>query len=136
MPGVSRREVAAAHEITILVVALKEAVEVVVHLGLGLGGVQGIGPAAFGFLDHRRILGIRRTEFLGLNQGLFIGGLQLGLLACAAIGKGLLHFGEQVVLQKALHLLGLGVHDAVEAKVELGLVQLEQLLQFFEELGA
>ncbi|MBK6552185.1 MAG: hypothetical protein IPG11_17540 [Flavobacteriales bacterium] len=137
--GLARRftaQVTAAHEVAILVVAFEEAVEVVVHLGLGLGGVHGIGPAALGLLHGIHFLRVRRTEFLGLGQGVLISGLQFGLLAGAAIGKGLLHFIQQVVLQKALHLLGLGVHDAVKPEVELGLVQLEQLLELFDELSA
>ena len=40
-----------------------------------------------------------------------------------------LHHRQQVVVEELRHLGTLGVHDAVKTEVEVGLVELEQLLQ-------
>ena len=40
-----------------------------------------------------------------------------------------LHLWQQIAFQELRHLVGLGVHDAIEAEVQVGLVELEQLLE-------
>ena len=55
--------------------------------------------------------------------------LQLRLVGGLVVAERLLHLRQQVLVEELRHLGALGVHDAVEAEVQVGLVELEQLLQ-------
>lgn len=43
--------------------------------------------------------------------------------------EGLSHLRQQVLVEELCHLGALGMHDAIETEIEIGLVELEQLLQ-------
>jgi hypothetical protein len=53
--------------------------------------------------------------------------------------KDLAHLGKKFIFEKALDLIAPDVHDAVDAEVQLGVVELEEFgeqgLEFFKVLG-
>ena len=57
--------------------------------------------------------------------------LDLGLVGGLVLRERRLHLRQQVLVEELRHLGALGVHDAVEAEVQIGLVELEQLQQQF-----
>jgi len=74
------------------------------HFGLG----------AFGIFDPGIVVRIGNAEFHGLGQCLV-----------ALFG--------QVGIDKSLNLFRLGVHDAVQSEVQLGLIKQEQFFQQLDE---
>jgi hypothetical protein len=91
------------------------------------------------FLNLWRLGWILEAESLGL----FLRPLQLRLKcreAFTGVGaKDLAHLGKKIIIEKALDLIAPGVHDAVDAEVQLGVVELEEFgeqgLEFFKVLG-
>ena len=55
--------------------------------------------------------------------------LDLGLVGGLVLAERRLHLRQQILVEELRHLGALGVHDAVEAEVQVGLVELEQFLQ-------
>src|SRR5579885_2156085 len=113
-------------EVAFAVVTAKEVVEVRVNVVLEGGDVHGLGEFRPELLDAREALGIC-AQLLGLLDGLG----QLGLDRASVLGlvglEGLADLGQKIVIEKAGDFLALGVHDAVDAEVQLGLVELEHL---------
>ncbi len=82
--------------------------------------------------DALRRVGVSDEEIVGIIKR---GQRELPELPDAT-GEGLAHLRQQVMIQEARDLLALRVHDPVDAEVELGLIELEELgqeaLQFFQ----
>ncbi len=55
--------------------------------------------------------------------------LDLSLVGGLVLAERRLHLRQQVLVEELRHLGALGVHDAVKAEVQVGLVELEQLFQ-------
>ena len=121
--------VALAQKVAVVVIAFKKAVQVVVNLGFGVAAFQRQFVGGAGLHDRWRRFGVCCAKAFGLFDGL--GHFQLGMLhaACAFGPKSGFNFFEQILVQKLGDLLAFGVHDFVEAKVQLGFVELEQLFQ-------
>jgi hypothetical protein len=102
---------------------------VVVDLALQRADVHGVvlEPGAQ-VLDLGQRLGVH-AECLRLLDGLGQFLLDLGLVGGLVLTECRLHLRQQILVEELRHLGALGVHDAVEAEVQVGLVELEQLLQ-------
>ncbi len=138
-------EVALGHEVAFVVVAAEEAVQVLVDLGIvrqHAAAVAGLllgefefladlGTAILGFQFTRGQEGIFAECFSDLDPSGFerVVGVALRLL-----GKVGIDLAAQFGIDKGLYLGATGVKDAVQAKVELGLVELEQFAQQGDEL--
>jgi len=120
---------ALAEEVAVRVVAAEEAEQVVVDLPLQGAQVNRLGlePGAEIFYLRGR-LGVH-PQTLGLlhDLGQFL--LDLGLVRGLVLAEGCLHLWQQVLVEEPRHLGTLRVHDAIESEVQVGLVELEQLLQ-------
>ena len=128
--------VAARNEIAVVVVPFEKAVEVVVDLALGGGGILcGLVPGTR-FLHLGNTLWLGCPVFSGGLNFLLVLGFELGLAGVVNFTEGIADDGEQVVFKEACYLLGLGVHDAVEPEVEVGLVQLEKILELVYQSGS
>jgi len=117
------------HEIAGVVIPLEEAIQVVVNLCLGTRGVFGRSERGFGLLHGLGLFRVGRPERFGLGYGVVVCLLEVSDAGGIALAELLLDRLEQVVLQEGRHLPGLGVHDPVEAKIQIRLVKLEQLLE-------
>ena len=129
--GVDARLVdALGEEVALGVVAAEEAEQVVVDLALQRAHVHGVAlePGAQ-VLDLGRRLGVHAQRPRCLLDGLGQLLLDLGLVGGLVLAERRLHLRQQVLVEELRHLGALGVHDAVEAEVQVGLVELEQLLQ-------
>ena len=54
--------------------------------------------------------------------------LQFRLIRGLVEAECLLHLRQQILVEELRHLRALGVHDSIEAEIEIGLIELEQLL--------
>ena len=131
-PGV----IAAGDKVAVVVVALKEAIQVVIHIGLGAGRILDCIQRGFGLFDRLGLFRIGCAEILGGLNGLLIGGLQLGLAGLVGITEGIRHDFQQVGADEVLNFLRLGVHDAVKAEIEVRLVELKQLGKLLQKAAA
>ena len=121
------------HEIAALVVAGEEGGKVGIDLGLKL--VDAGGGGEFRFHPLNIVHGIWIDLQLsccgdGFIQFLLLFGKAGGLkpLQCGANG------GQQIVVKEAFHLGPLGVHDAVDAEIQVRLIQLEHLAELVFQL--
>ena len=120
---------ALGQEVAFRIVAAEETEQMVVDLVLKPADIDRVvGQLGTQILDLRKRLGIG-AEALRLLDRLGELLLQLRLVGGLVEAECLLHLREQVLVEKLRHLRALGVHDAVEAEIEIGLVELEQLLQ-------
>ncbi len=115
-------------EIAFGVVAAEEGVQVVVDLGLERVQVHSIlsQPGA-------QLLDLGERLWIGTQPLCLLNSLRQLPLDCRLVGRLVLrerrlHLGQQILLQELRHLRALGVHHAVEAEVQVGLIELEQLL--------
>ncbi len=121
-PGV----IAAGDEVAVVIVALKEAIQVVIHIGLGAGGILDLIQRGLGLLSLGSLLRFGYAVFfLRLPDRVVISGLQLGLAGLVRITKRIGHDFQQVGADEVLNFLRLGVHDAVKAEIKIRLVELE-----------
>src|SRR5690606_28345589 len=74
-------------------------------------------------------VGVRRAVLHSLLSRRLIGRPRLCDARLVGLAKCLANDAQQVLLEKLRHLAGLRMHDAIEAEVQVGLVELEQLLQ-------
>jgi len=58
-----------------------------------------------------------------------VGSLQLSYIVVTAGSKGVVDLTSQIIFDNCLNLTAFGVHDAADTKVQLRLVELEQLVQ-------
>jgi hypothetical protein len=118
-----------AQEVALGVVAAEEAEQVVVNLTLQRAHVHGVAlePGA----QVVDLWGLREVHARGLDARDDLGQLllDLGLVGGLVLAERRLHLRQQVLLEELRHLGALGVHDAVEAEVQVGLIELKQLLQ-------
>ncbi|GAB1393451.1 hypothetical protein MASR1M60_16140 [Rhodocyclaceae bacterium] len=87
------------------------------------------------FFDRRRLFGVEAGGVGGFD-GVVEGGLFVGQARRLEFFQGLAQGGHQVLVEKAGDLVALGIHDAIDAKVQIGLVHLEQLFELVDELLA
>ena len=79
-------------------------------------------------LDSGRIIRIHSGRFDARNhleELLF----EFRLVGGPVLAERRLHLRKQILLQELGHIGALGVHHSVEAKVQVGLIELKQLLQ-------
>jgi len=132
-PGV----IAAGDEVAIVVIAFKEAIEVVIHLSLGAGGILGRIQRGLGFLYFGRFLRFGYSVFfLRLSERVVVSGLQFSLADLVHISEGIRHDFQQVGGDEVVHFGTLCVHDAVKAEIKIRLVELEQLGKLLQQATA
>ena len=133
--GVDARLVdALGQEVAFRVVAAEEAVQVIVDLVFQRADVDGAGELRAQledfFIDIRVHL---HTSQCGFQLGEFL--LQLRAVRRLVLGKGVFYLRQQVAFQEPGHFAGLGVHDPVDAEIQVRLVELEQLPEQGDQLG-
>ena len=128
--GVDARLVnALGEEVALGVVAAEEAIEMVVGLAFQRADVHGVAlKLGAQILDLGRVVRVHSRRLDARNHlGQFI--LQLRLVGGLVLAECRPHLRQEVLVEELRHLGALGVHDAVEAEVQVRLVELEQLLQ-------
>lgn len=101
----------------------------VVNVALVAAALLGRVPLRLGLLDGLGHVWVGCAVFDGLLAGSLIRGLRLFDTGAIRLAEGIPDDSKQIFLEKLRHLTGLRMHDAIEAEVQVGLVELEQLLQ-------
>ena len=130
------REIAPRHEIPGVIIALEKAIEMVIDIAFMRLRIAHRIQRRLGLYDRRRRIRVRRAIIGSLLLRGLIRGLRFGKFRLVGLAKGVLNDLQQVLFQKARHLIGLGVHDPVEPEIEIGLIQLKQLFQKSNEACA
>ncbi len=120
-------------EVALRVVPAEEAVQVVVDLVFERADVDG----ALHLLAKLTHLGrgVRVDAGVGqLRHHLVELALELRAVGRLILREGVLHLREKIALEELRHLARLGVHDPIDAEVEIGLIELEQLLKQGDQL--
>ncbi|OQB98391.1 MAG: hypothetical protein BWX81_00469 [Spirochaetes bacterium ADurb.Bin110] len=117
-------------KITFRIVAPEKAIQMVVHLALERTRVyRNSVELLFEFFDLGRFLRIGKTEFFCLLDGAPTLGLKLAFISSLILRKGCLNLRQKVLVQELCHFCALGVHNAINTKVEVRLIELEKFLQ-------
>jgi len=120
---------ALGQEVTLGVVAAEETEQMIVDFALQCPQVHGVTlhPLAQ-VLDLGRLRGVHARGLDARDHfGQFL--FDLSLVGSLVLAEGRLYLRQQVPIQELRDLGALGVHDAVEAEVQVGLVELKQFLQ-------
>ena len=119
---------AVAEEVAVGVIPPEEVVEVVIDLDFETADVHGICQPLAKRFHLRQRLGIG-PQALRLLKCLLQFLLNLGPIGRAILRKRLTHLRQQILFQKRRNLRTPGVHNPIHAEVEVGPVELEQLLK-------